>query len=69
MRVLFFSRLLDAGQATVLNAKPPFQANLVQKITHVFVEKDLEKDVKGFLDAGIPCLAPDYIPEYILQVK
>lgn len=69
MKSLFVLRLLDAGQATVLNAKPPFQANLIQKVTHVFVEKAMEKDIQCFLAAGIPCLSPDYIPEYILQVN
>ncbi|XP_031568716.1 SMC5-SMC6 complex localization factor protein 1-like [Actinia tenebrosa] len=66
-RKIAYKRLLDAGQATVLNARPPFQANLVEKVTHVFAEKAMEKVVQCFLDAGIPCLSPDYIPEYILQ--
>ena len=65
--IIIFHSLLEVGQACVLNLKPPFTASL-QKATHVFVEKALEKEVKCFADAGIPCLSPDYIPEYILQV-
>jgi len=53
----------------VILVKPPFNNSHLQKTTHVFVEKSLEKEAKCFADAGLPCLSPDYIPEYILQVN
>lgn len=57
------------GHATLVSGKPPYPAFLASKLTHVFVEKALEKDVQALQSAGITCLSPDYIPEYILQVR
>lgn len=57
------------GHATLVSGKSPYPAFLTSKLTHVFVEKALEKDVQALQSAGVTCLSPDYIPEYILQVR
>ena len=62
-------RLLEVGGAVMVSAKPPYPSNLASKLTHVFVEKALEDDVKILQNAGVLCLSPDYIPEFILQVS
>ena len=67
--MLLFARLLEAGGAILVSGKMPYSASLAAKLTHVFVEKALENDVKTLKDAGVPCLTPDYIPEVILQVS
>lgn len=61
-------RLLEVGCAALVSGKPPYSASLVSKLTHVFVEKELEKDVQALQRAGVKCLSPDYIPEFLLQV-
>ncbi|XP_001633927.2 uncharacterized protein LOC5513685 isoform X2 [Nematostella vectensis] len=68
-RRIAYKRLLAAGQARILNGKPgdTYMPKLAKKLTHVFVEKSLECDVEGLAKAGVPCLSPDYIPEYILR--
>lgn len=53
----------------MVSGKPPYPSNLATKLTHVFVEKILEDDVKVLQNAGVLCLSPDYIPEFILQVS
>lgn len=53
----------------MVSGKPPYPSNLATKLTHVFVEKVLEDDVKVLQNAGVLCLSPDYIPEFILQVS
>ena len=62
-------RLLEVGCAVVVNCKPPYQSSLASKLTHVFVETGLENEVKYLQLAGVNCLSPDYIPEFILQVS
>jgi len=52
-----------------VSGKPPYSACLASKLTHVFVEKALEKDVQALQSVGVKCLSPDYIPEFILQVR
>ena len=42
--------------------------NCAEGVTHVFVEADLKHDVVSLEENGVPCLSPDYIPEYIIQV-
>lgn len=61
-------RLLEVGCAALVSGKPPYPACLASKLTHVFVEKALENDVQALQSAGVKCLSPDYIPEFILQV-
>lgn len=53
----------------MVSGKPPYPSNLASKLTHVFVEKALEDDVKILQNAAVLCLSPDYIPEFILQVS
>lgn len=67
--MLFVVRLLEVGHATLVSGKPPYSACLASKLTHVFVEKALEKDVQALQSVGVKCLSPDYIPEFILQVR
>lgn len=62
-------RLLEVGCAALVSGKPPYSACLASKLTHVFVEKACEKDVQALQSAGVHCLSPDYIPEFILQVR
>ena len=57
------------GHATLVSGKPPYSACLASKLTHVFVEKALENDVQALQSVGVECLSPDYIPEFILQVR
>lgn len=57
------------GHAELVSGKPPYSACLASKLTHVFVEKALEKDVQALQSVGVKCLSPDYIPEFILQVR
>ena len=53
----------------LVSGKPPYSCSLASKLTHVFVEKALEDDVQALQNAGVHCLSPDYIPEFILQVS
>jgi len=62
-----YKRLLEVGCAAVVNCKPPYQSSLASKLTHAFVDTGLENDVKCLHLAGVHCLSPDYIPEFILQ--
>ena len=62
-------RLLEVGRAALVSGKPPYSACLASKLTHVFVENALEKDVQALQSVGVKCLSPDYIPEFILQVR
>ena len=62
-------RLLEVGSAVLVSGKPPYPSNLASKLTHVFVDKALEDDVQALQTAGVQCLSPDYIPEFILQVS
>ena len=52
----------------IVNRKEPYPVSLANKLTHVFVEKALEHDIQALKDAGVPCLSPDYISEFILRV-
>ena len=67
----FVYRLLEAGGASVVSGKPPYDiASLIAgKLTHVFTERNLEPVIAGLRKAGLPCLSPDFIPEYILRVN
>ena len=66
--LVYFSRLLEVGGATLVNGKPPYSASLADKLTHVYVESTSVKDVQPLKESGVPCLSTDYIPEFILQV-
>ena len=66
--LVYFSRLLEVGGATLVNGKPPYSASLADKLTHIYVESTSVKDVQSLKESGIPCLSTDYIPEFILQV-
>ena len=62
--------MLEVGGAAIVSCgKPPFSASLASKITHIFVEKALEQDIQALQSVGVQCLSPDYIPEFILQVR
>lgn len=67
--VIYFLRLLEVGSAVLVSGKPPYPSSLASKLTHVFVEKALEDDIKPLQTTGVHCLSPDYIPEFILQVN
>lgn len=64
-----FHRLLEVGCAAIVTGKPPYKSTLASKLTHIFVEKALEDDIQALQAAGVQCLSPDYIPEFILQVN
>ncbi|XP_077996442.1 SMC5-SMC6 complex localization factor protein 1-like [Glandiceps talaboti] len=68
-RPIVYKRLLEAGGAKVV--PPTFKLEdlngLAKTLTHVFVDKKFENNVKAFSRRGIPCLSPDYIAETLLQ--
>ncbi len=39
------------------------------QVTHVFVEGDMVKEVRGLQGHGVLCLKPKYLGEYLLQVR
>ena len=67
--VFLIVRLLEVGCAVIVNGKSPYQSSLASKLTHVFVETALHNEIKALQLAGVQCLSPDYIPEFLLQVK
>lgn len=62
-----YKRLLEVGCAVIVNGKSPYQSSLASKLTHVFVETALHNEIKALQLAGVQCLSPDYIPEFLLQ--
>ena len=64
-----FQRLLEAGGATIVSSRPPFCD--VHSATHAFINMKgqslLLVDIAKLKSAGVLCLTPDYIGEYLVQ--
>lgn len=64
-----FRRLLEAGGATVVAHSPPF--NSIQSSTHAFINLKQQSfstiDINALKSAGILCLVPEYIGEYLVH--
>lgn len=62
-----FRRLLEAGGATVLNLKPPF--NKLVSASHAFVELNKvemsENDLVTLVKCGVVCVKPDFIAAHL----
>ena len=62
-----FSRLLQAGGATVHPALPPFD-NHLETLTHAFMDLaklNIQVDVEKFVKAGVHCVKPEYIAAFL----
>lgn len=62
-----FRRLLEAGGATVLNLKPPFNKSV--SASHAFVELNKvemsESDLVTLVKCGVVCVKPDFIAAHL----
>uniref|UniRef100_K1PK18 DNA topoisomerase 2-binding protein 1 n=1 Tax=Magallana gigas TaxID=29159 RepID=K1PK18_MAGGI len=62
-----FRRLLEAGGATVLNLKPPFNKSV--SASHAFVELNKvemsESDLVTLVKSGVVCVKPDFIAAHL----
>ncbi|KAK9765595.1 protein kinase activating protein dpb11 [Basidiobolus ranarum] len=67
-----FVRLLQAGNAEVNVARPPFRNVATENLTHVFVEPNKVRTlpnhfVHSMLEARVPCLETDFIVEFLTK--
>lgn len=62
-----FRRLLEAGGASVLNLKPPFNKSV--SASHAFVELNKvemsESDLVTLVKSGVVCVKPDFIAAHL----